>query len=132
MVWMLDPRYVGEMAIPRGPFAAVVSLLLGEHTSWRQADDILRTLRHVRDSKYPAAIYARGPTTALAASYVAAIANSTELQSTLLRDGPSTFRQMEVPPFGVLVHFDIPDLWKAARGRVHIISSPEEFISKEW
>lgn len=132
MVWMLDPRYVGEMAVPRGPFASVMSLLLGEDTSWRQAHDILRTLRHVRDSKYPAGIYARGPMMGIAASYVAAIAESNELHWTLLRDGPSTFREIAVPPFGVFAHFDIPDLWQAARGEVHVIRSPDEFISKEW
>ena len=55
IVWMLDPRYIGEMAAPSEPFASVVSLLLGEHMPWRQANDILRTLRHVggSGSRYP-------------------------------------------------------------------------------
>jgi hypothetical protein len=44
---MLDPRFIGEMAVPSGSFASAVSLLLGEHIPWRQATDILRTLRRV-------------------------------------------------------------------------------------
>ena len=139
IVWMLDPRYIGEMAAPSEPFASVVSLLLGEHMPWRQANDILRTLRHVggSGSRYPTAIYARGKVMGLAASYVAAIASQRELEWTALRDAVSSFREMTdsplaLIPFGALKSFDIPDLWKAARGKIHPIRSPEEFTSREW
>ena len=139
IVWMLDPRYIGEMAVPSEPFASVVSLLLGEHMPWRQANDILRTLRHVGGvgSRYPTAIYARGKVMGLAASYVAAIANQRELEWTVLRDAVSSFKEitdssLALIPFGALKFFDIPDLWKASRGRVHPIRSPEEFTSTEW
>jgi hypothetical protein len=137
IVWMLDPRYTGEMVIPPGPYASVVSLLLGEHQAWRQASDIIRTLRRVGDHRYPTALYARGTVMGLAASYVAAIADGTELQWTVLRDAASSFRDMTNPPlallpFGVLKSFDISDLWRTSRGAVHLIRSPEEFLSKEW
>jgi hypothetical protein len=139
IVWMLDPRYIGEMAIPSGPFASAVSLLLGEHIPWQQATDIIRTLRRVggAGSRYPTAIYARGAVMGLAASYVAAIADRRELEWTVLRDTASSFREMTgsplaLPPFGVLKSFDVPDLWRTSRGSLHLIRSPEEFISREW
>jgi hypothetical protein len=74
---------------------------------------------------------------ALAASYVAAIADRRELEWTALRDFGSSFGEMTNsplthPPFRVLKSFDVPDLWKTARGPVHLIRSPEEFISKAW
>jgi hypothetical protein len=137
VVWMLDPRYIGEMAVPPGPFASATSLLLGEHIPWRQAHDIIHILRRVGDRRYPNAIYARGAVMGLAASYVAAIADARELQWTVLRDAVSSFREMTnsplaLPRFGVLKSFDVPDLWNASRGRVHLISSPEDFVRREW
>jgi hypothetical protein len=139
IVWMLDPRSIGEMATQSEPFTSAVSLLLGEHISWRQASDILRTLRHVGgvSSRNPTAIYARGRVMGLAASYVAAIADRRELEWTVLRDAASSFREMtdsplELLPFAALRSFDISDLWKTSRGSVYLIHSPEEFIRREW
>ncbi|HYI96843.1 MAG TPA: hypothetical protein VEX68_25095 [Bryobacteraceae bacterium] len=139
IVWMLDPRYIGEMAEPSEPFASVTSLLLGEHMPWRQASDIIRTLRRVggAGSRYPTALYARGKVTALAASYVAAIASQRELEWTVLRDPVSSFREitdspLALIPFGAFKSFDVPDLWKASRSKVHRIRSPEEFLLSEW
>jgi hypothetical protein len=139
IVWMLDPRCIGEMATQSQSFTSAVSLLLGEHIVWRQANDILRTLRHVGGTtpRYPTAIYARGRAMGLAASYVAAIADRRELEWTVLRDAASSFREMtdsplELLPFAALKSFDISDLWKTSRGSVYVIRSPEEFIRREW
>jgi hypothetical protein len=139
IVWMLDPRSTGEMATQSETFTSAVSLLLGEHIPWRQASDILRTLRHVggATSRNPTAIYARGRVMGLAASYVAAIADRRELEWTVLRDAVSSFREMtdsplELLPFAALRSFDISDLWKTSRDRVYLIRSPEEFIRREW
>ena len=59
------------------------------------------------------------------------------LEWTALREAVSSFREMTdsplaLIPFGAFKSFDIPDLWKAARGKIHPIRSPEEFTSKEW
>ena len=137
IVWMLDPRNIGEMAVPHDVFASTASLLLGEHLPWRQATDILRTLRRVGGSRYPTGLYARGKLMALAASYVAAIVGQNELGWTVLCDAAASFREMtDLPlrdvPFRGFQFFDIPDLWRAARAKVHLVRSPDEFIRSGW
>jgi hypothetical protein len=139
IVWMIDPRGIGELAIRQEAFVSVVSLLLGEHFPWRQATDILRILRHIGGpgSRYPTAIYARGKAVGLAVSYVAATAERRELEWTVVRDGPTSFRNIAglpqwVYPFGALRFFDISDLWRTSKSNVHLIGSSEEFIRREW
>jgi hypothetical protein len=139
IVWMLDVRGIGELATQQEAFVSAMSLLLGEHFSWRQATDVLRILRRVggAGSRDPTALYARGKASGLAATYVAATAERRELAWTVLRDGPASFRKPSdspqwMAPYAALQHFDIPDLWQIAKSNVYVIESPEEFIRKEW
>ena len=136
---MLDPRGIGELATRQEAFVSVVSLLLGEHFPWRQATDILRILRRVggAGSRDPTAIYARGKAAGLAVSYVAATAERRELEWTVLRDGPSSLRNLAdspqwMIPFAALRYFDIHDLRRTSKSNVYVIGSPEEFIRREW
>ncbi len=138
IVWMIDPRGIGEMVMSPDAFGPVASLLLGESFSWRQSTDILRVLRHVagRDSRSPTALYARGKVMGLAASYVAAVAGSRELEWTALRDIAPSFRDMAdtrmLMPFSAPPSFDIPDLWRASKGKIHFIQSVDEFVRSDW
>ena len=138
IVWALDPRGIGEMVMPLEAFGSIASLLLGESFSWRQSTDILRVLQHVAggESRYPTALYARGKVMGLAASYVAAVAGSRELQWTALRDVAPSFRDMAdtrlLVPFSAPPSFDIPDLWRASKGKIHFIQSVDEFVRSDW
>ena len=140
VVWMMDPREIGEMTTHAEPFLFAMSLMLGENVTWRQALDILRLVRRIGGEKAPfggTILYARGPIASLAASYVAAVTDKTEIGQVVLRDAPSSFQELanaapSVTPFGVQRWFEIPDLWRAAKGRVFRITHPEELVDIDW
>jgi dienelactone hydrolase len=71
-----DPRGIGELAVDKAGWVFAVSLLLGENFVGRQAWDVRRVAEEVGDlpelRDKPVAIYARGPDSALAATYALA------------------------------------------------------------
>ncbi len=140
IVWMIDPRGIGEMGTNMEHFVFAVSLWLKESFAWRQSADIQRVLRRVAgaQSRDPTALYARGRNMGLAAAYIAAIADQRELAWAVLRDAPSSLEEMTnaspsyAIPFDVLRSFNVVDLLRAARAKVFSISRPEEFLSQDW
>ena len=139
VVWMLDPRHIGEMNTSVEPLVFALSLLLGENATWRQSADILRVIQFIagRGSRYPTALYARGKNVALAASYIAAISDRRQIEWIVLRDAAGAWNELtDIPvsavPIGARKHFDIPDLWKAATSNILVINDPQEFLRKDW
>jgi hypothetical protein len=136
VVWLVDPRGIGELKTPLEPFVFAVSLLLGENFTWRQSTDILRILRHVARRSDPTGLYARGKNMSLAAAYVAAVADRKELQWVILEDAAVSFRQItDLPlsmPFNAVRSFDITDLFNAAQIKPELIKNPQEFLQRDW
>ena len=139
IVWMVDPRGVGELRGNQDAFAFGASLLLGENFTWRQSADIARILHTVAgaQSRYPTRLYARGKVMSLASMYVGATTGRNDLEWVVLDHPPTNFREMPgfpLPaiPVGALAHFDIPDLAAAAKPKLLVINHPDEFLQHDW
>jgi hypothetical protein len=137
IVWLVDPRGIGELKTPQEPFVFAMSLMLGENHTWRQSTDILRILRHVARRHDPTALYARGKTMSLAAAYIAVVADRNELQWVILEDAALSLRDLpsspvSALPFSAVKSFDIEDLFNAAPTKPLVIKSPQEFLQRDW
>jgi dienelactone hydrolase len=98
-VFGADPRGIGESATDKPGWVFAVSLLLNENFIGRQAWDVGRVLQslgaHGGFPGKPVGLYARGPSSCLAAMYAIARSSQpgqTSLQWYLLRDGFLSYR----------------------------------------
>ena len=91
----IDPRGIGELAVPKSGWAFAVSLLLGENFVWRQGWDIRRIVEYAIDltATHRVGLYARGHNASLAAAYAVGTTKSAAPQWAVLRDGFVSFRQ---------------------------------------
>jgi hypothetical protein len=63
MVWIVDPRGIGELKSTADAFIFTSSVLLGENFAWRQAADIARITEMASDGlPHQTGIYAKGQT----------------------------------------------------------------------
>jgi dienelactone hydrolase len=94
-IWAIDPRGIGELAIPKSGWAFAVSLLLGENFVWRQGWDIRRIVEFVAQGSitHRVALSARGHNAALAAAYAVGTTQSAAPEWAVLRGGFVSFRQ---------------------------------------
>jgi hypothetical protein len=96
LVFEMDPRGFGEIAVQRPAWEFATSLLLGDNFVWRQAWDIRTLADELCDSfnsKHSVALYARGPNSSLAANYAIKLLSSSCLDWAVLRGGYTSLRQ---------------------------------------
>lgn len=96
LVFEMDLRGFGEIAVQRPAWEFATSLLLGENIVWRQAWDIRALAEELCDtfnSKHSVALYARGPNSSLAATYAIRLLSSSCLDWAVLRGGYTSIRQ---------------------------------------
>ena len=106
MVWGIDPRGIGELAIDKPGWAFAVSLLLGESFVWRQGSDIRRIVELASHGPtHRVALYARGHNAALAATYAAASAQGSAPEWAVLREGFLSYRQFIERPQSLAASF---------------------------
>lgn len=148
MVWTIDPRGIGELAIQKPGWVFAVSLLLGENFVWRQGWDIRRIVEFAATATatHRVGLYARGHNAALAATYAVATAQGSAPEWAALRNGFVSFRQFlerprsmqgaaldrEIPyeyfVFGALQWFDLPQLLASAKAKTFIVDP----IDGDW
>lgn len=96
LVFEMDPRGFGEIAVQKPAWEFATSLLLGDNLVWRQAWDIrilADELCSSLGSKQSVALYARGPNSSLAANYAIRLLRSSCLEWAVLRGGYTSLQQ---------------------------------------
>ena len=96
LVFEMDPRGFGEIAVQRPAWEFATSLLVGDNFVWRQAWDIRALADELCDtlgSKHSVALYARGPNSSLAATYAIKLLSSSCLDWAVLRGGYTSIQQ---------------------------------------
>jgi len=95
MVWAIDPRGIGELALEKPGWVFAVSLMLGENFVWRQAWDIYRIAEFAATAtpSHRSALYASGHNAVLATTYVLAMQEGSQPEWAVLRGGFTSFRQ---------------------------------------
>lgn len=89
MVWIVDPRGIGELKSPADAFLFTSSVLLGENFARRQAADLARIVENAsRMLPNRTGIYAQGKLASLLAGYALNIAGHERLTWMIVRDGP--------------------------------------------
>ncbi len=93
-VLSVDPRDIGEMATTKPTWLFAISLMMGENLVWRQTWDTVHTLQAtlsaVQLSNPKIGLYARGPDSTLASTYLlgwSAQSHTLKLNWFVLRDG---------------------------------------------
>jgi hypothetical protein len=135
MVYLIDPRGIGELNPRAGGFVFAASMLLGENFTWRQAADVARIAAFVPHP--PAGLYARGKLATLIAAYVAATVDRNTLEWVTLRDpiaalDGATGMPLFALPFHCRGAFDIPGLLRFAKPRLVVMDDPAAFLRARW
>ena len=142
LVFEMDPRGFGEVAVQQPAWEFATSLLVGDNFVWRQAWDIRSLadeLCNSLGSKHSVALYGRGPNSSLAATYAIKLLSSSCLEWAVLRGGYTSIQQfLEYPAtlksaaagqtipyddfaFDALRAPDLPELLGSARARMFLI-----------
>lgn len=139
VVWAVDPRGFGELAVTNESFVFIVSLLLGENFVWRQAFDVSRIVEFAGRTYgfiHRAAVYANGKFASLAAAYVAAISEGDYPEWVAIQNPAVTFAEAGLPPyaipFGAGSQFDVAGIMTKGRRRVTVIHDVEVFLNGDW
>jgi hypothetical protein len=139
IVWIVDPRGLGELRSDRSELIFAWSLLLAENFVWRQALDIYRIVWEIGqlNSVRRSSLYARGPMASVIATYVAAMIEGDTPAWVAIRDPMKSFSNAAdlpsyVIPFDAMNLFDINDLLAIARPRIVHVVREEDFIRSDW
>ncbi len=132
MVWIVDPRGIGELKSAADAFIFAHSVLLGENFAWRQAADIARIADIASGMRsHRIGIYAKGKLASLLAAYALNIVGHERLTWMIVRDGPLTDADLSAlpvtaVPIGARNVFTPADLFRTMPANSLFFGAPPE------